>query len=125
MKITAELTDAAVLSELGSRIKGQRLEARLTQAELAEQAGVGKRTLERLEAGGSTELLTLVRVLRVLRRLEGFEQLLPAIGPGPIAKLKARGKAPKRVMHPRAADAKDSHEGGEGDADGWTWGEDR
>lgn len=119
MKITEQLTDPAVLAEFGSRLKGHRLEARLTQAELAEQAGVGKRTLERLEAGAGTELLTLVRVLRVLKLLDGFELLLPAIRPGPIAQLRSRGRTPQRVMHPREAPA--SNDAGE--PGGWTWGE--
>lgn len=126
MSITQHLTDPAVLADLGRRVKGHRLEARLTQAELAEQAGVGKRTLERLEAGNGTELLTLVRVLRVLERLDGFEQLLPEIGPGPIVRLKAKGKTPQRVMHPRdrqapgeASESKVSDKAG-----AWTWGED-
>ena len=122
MKLT-ELADDALLSELGSRVRAQRIRAQLTQAELAEQAGIGKRTLERLEDGGRTEVLTLVRVLRVLDGLEGFEPLLPATGPGPIAKLKARGGTPKRVRHARNAGAKDK-DGGDEDG-GWSWGEDR
>lgn len=123
MKITAKSTDDALLSELGNRVRAQRIRARLTQAELAEQAGIGKRTLERLEDGGGTEVLTLVRVLRVLDGLEGLDQLLPATGPGPIARLKARGKTPRRVRHPRDAGTKDKEKGDEDG--GWSWGEDR
>ena len=40
MKIDGMLTDEAVLAELGSRIAQRRLELQLTQAMLAEQAGV-------------------------------------------------------------------------------------
>ena len=61
MKITAPLADAAILVELGSRIARLRLERNLKQAELAAQAGIGKRTLERMEAGGPTELIHLGR----------------------------------------------------------------
>lgn len=48
MKITAHLTDESVLGELGARLASARLRRNLTQAALAEQAGVSKRTVERL-----------------------------------------------------------------------------
>lgn len=56
MHITPELTDAAVAQILGERIARYRFEAGLTQAELAERAGIGKRTVERIEAGLGVEL---------------------------------------------------------------------
>ena len=60
MKITKQATDAAVLTELGGRLTRLRLERNLTQAQLAEQAGVSKRTVQRLESGDvSPRLLDL------------------------------------------------------------------
>ena len=59
MKITAALTDDAVLAELGARIAARRIDLQLTQAAVAEQAGIAKRTLERMEAGKTSELSTL------------------------------------------------------------------
>lgn len=118
MDINAELTDAAILQTLGERIERHRIEANLTQAELADQAGVGKRTLERIEAGRSTELVTLIRVLRALDLVEGFEQLIPALPPSPIAELELRGKQRQRVSHARRKDADDSSP-----AKPWTWAE--
>ena len=44
MKINAQLTDEAILKELGGRLTSARLGRNLTQAALAEQAGVSKRT---------------------------------------------------------------------------------
>ena len=55
MKLTTEMTDAAVLQELGARLHRRRIDANLTQAQLAEEAGVSKRTVERIEAGRSEE----------------------------------------------------------------------
>lgn len=101
MRITPELTDTAVAQILGERIERYRIEAGLTQAELAEQAGIGKRTLERIEAGRGAELVTLIRVLRSLNAVDGFERLLPDLPPSPIAQLKLRGKQRQRVSHPR------------------------
>ena len=101
MTITSELTDGAIAQILGARIERYRIEARLTQAELAEQAGVGKRTLERIEAGRGAELGTLIRILRALNALDGFERLLPELPASPIERLDLRGKRRQRVAHPR------------------------
>lgn len=101
MRIVSELTDAAIAKMLGERIERYRIEAGLTQAELAERAGIGKRTVERVAAGGGAELITLIRVLRALNALEGFERLLPELPPSPIEQLKLRGKQRQRVSHPR------------------------
>ncbi len=101
MRVTQELTDSAVARILGARLARYRIETRLTQAELAERAGIGKRTVERLEAGLGVELVTLIRVLRTLNILGGFERLLPELPPGPIAQLELRGEQRRRVSHPR------------------------
>ena len=101
MHIISEFTDTATLQVLGDRITRYRIEAGLTQADLAERAGIGKRTVERIEAGCGAELVTLIRVLRVLKMLEGLDRLLPELPPSPIAQLKLRGKARQRASHPR------------------------
>ncbi|HTT06565.1 MAG TPA: helix-turn-helix domain-containing protein [Steroidobacteraceae bacterium] len=101
MKITSELTDAAVLQEIGARLGRRRIDAGLTQARLAEEAGVSKRTVERLEAGESTDCVMLLRVLRALKLLEGLEQLLPDRPQSPLALLGRRGRVRKRVAGSR------------------------
>jgi len=101
MKITAELTDKAVLLEIGERLERRRIGAGLTQAELAEEAGISKRTVERIEAAYSTDFVMLLRVLRVLKLLEALDQLVPDLPQSPLVLLKSRGRARKRVGHPR------------------------
>jgi transcriptional regulator with XRE-family HTH domain len=101
MKITTELTDTAVLHEIGDRLERRRIDAGLTQAELAEEAGISKRTVERIEAGHSTDFVMLLRVLRVLRLLEALDQLVPDLPQSPLVLLKGRGRARKRVGHSR------------------------
>jgi transcriptional regulator with XRE-family HTH domain len=105
MRITSELTDAAVLHELGDRLERRRIDAGLTQAQLAAEAGVSKRTVERIEAAHSTDFVMLMRVLRVLQLLEGLESLLPDLPQSPLTLLKGRGRARKRVGHPRQTPA--------------------
>lgn len=105
MKITDLLTDDAVLAELGARIAGRRVELQLTQAAVAEQAGIAKRTLERMEAGQTSQLSTLVRVLRVLGAASGLDGLIPESGPRPMDLLKQKGKLRQRASGKRAAQA--------------------
>ncbi len=88
MKITPALTDDNLLAELGKRLTHQRLNRELTQAELAAAAGVSKRTLERIEAGASSQLSSWLRCLRALDLLDGLEQLLPEASSSPMALLK-------------------------------------
>lgn len=106
MKITALLTDDAVLEELGARIARRRIEQQMTQAAVAEQAGIAKRTLERLEAGQSSQLVTLVRVLRVLDAAAGLDSMIPETGPRPMDLLRHNGRVRQRASGKRTGGAK-------------------
>jgi transcriptional regulator with XRE-family HTH domain len=101
MKITTELTDIAALHEIGERLARRRIDAGWTQAQLAEEAGISKRTVERIEAGHSTDFVMLLRVLRVLKLLEVLDQLVPDLPQSPLTLLKGRGRLRKRVGHSR------------------------
>lgn len=107
MKLTLDLTDEAVLLELGNRLERRRIDANLTQADLAEQAGISKRTVERIEAGHSTDFRLLLRTLRTLKLFDGLDRLVPDLPQSPIALLKQKGRQRKRVGHsPRGTTAK-------------------
>src|SRR5580658_2307022 len=115
MKIAKQATDDAVLAELGGRLARIRLERNLTQAQLAEQAGVSKRTVERLEAGTvATQLSGFIRVCRVLDVIERFDLLVPEPVPSPVAQLKMAGR--KRQRASTAKPVKPS-------AKKWQWGD--
>jgi transcriptional regulator with XRE-family HTH domain len=103
MKITFNLTDTAVLQEIGGRLERRRIDVGLTQAQLAEEAGISKRTVERIEAAHSTDFVMLLRVLRVLKLFETLDQLVPELPLSPLMLLKGRGRARKRVGHSRRA----------------------
>ena len=104
MKISRLLTDDAILVELGERISSRRLELQLTQAEAAEQAGIAKRTLERIEAGHSAQMSSLIRLLRVLDGLQGLEGTIPESGPRPMDLLRRKGKLRQRASKRRPSD---------------------
>jgi len=115
MKIGAELADGVVLRELGERLMRIRLERNLTQAVLAEQSGVSKRTVERLEAGEvATQLSGFLRVCRVLGLLERFDALVPEPLPSPMAQLKLQGRKRQRASGKKS---------GATPTKKWTWGD--
>ena len=115
MQISAELTDEAVLRELGERLAQRRIALDLTQSLLAERAGVAKRTLERMESGASAQLSSLVRVMRALDLLESLDRLLPPAEPGPLDWLRREGRIRQRVSSRRQA---------EPDDETWSWEDD-
>ena len=85
------------LIHLGDRLAGLRLAHNLTQAQLAEQAGVGLRTVQRLESGeAATQLSGFVRVCRVLGLLDQLDALIPEPTASPMAQLKLQGRLRQR-----------------------------
>ena len=97
MNDLGQRTDEAILAELGARLSSVRLSRDLTQAQLAQDAGVSKRTVERVEAGQSAQLTSFIRILRTLGLLDGLELLLPPPQPGPMDLLRRDGKRPQRA----------------------------
>ena len=115
MKISLEMNDGTILRELGERLAHARLERNLTQAALAEQAGVAKRTLERLESGEvAAQLSAFLRVCRVLGLLDRLDALIPEAKPGPMELLQMKGKIRRRASSRKSQEAKRNRP--------WTWG---
>jgi transcriptional regulator with XRE-family HTH domain len=119
MKIESQLTDYAVLAELGRRLARTRLERNLTQAGLGDEAGVGFATVQRIESGQPVKTTSLIRVLRVLERLDALELLVPEPTPSPIERLKLHGKQRQRAAHPRPPDTPPT------ERKPWTWGDEQ
>lgn len=93
--------DAIVLGELGHRLATERLRRNWTQAELAEEAGVSRSTVRRLEAGESTQMTNLIRILRALRLLPNLEALVPTAVTGPIERLEKNDRPRRRASSKR------------------------
>lgn len=109
--VTFEMSDETLLKELGSRIARARLNKNVTQDTLAKEAGVSLPTVQRIEAGHSTQLTNLLRILRALRMTQNLDALLPAPPVSPLQKLKMHGKERRRASGPSNPQA-----GGE-----WSW----
>ncbi len=114
MKITELISDRTVLKEIGERLARIRLNRNLTQAEMAAEAGISKRTVERLEAGESVQFTSLIRLLRSLGILSRFDSLIPEPIASPLAQLKLQSAARRRAS---------SKSAGRPSTAGWKWGD--
>ena len=92
-----DMTDAAVLAELGARLSRLRLQRNLTQAQLAQEAGVSKRTVIRLESGESVQVTNLIRVIRALGLLGNLDAFVPPPLPSPVEQMRSRTKERRRA----------------------------
>ena len=68
-KISTTMTDKAIAEAMGEFIKYHRLKQNKTQAQLAIESGINRSTLVQVEAGRSSNVLTLIRLLRAMRQL--------------------------------------------------------
>lgn len=102
---TATESDRALLTELGRRLRQRRLERNLTQAQLAEAAGLDRTTVGGLEREGSATLLSLVQVLRALGAVEELAHFLPDPGPSPLELARRRGNQRQRASGRRGRES--------------------
>lgn len=68
-----------IAEALGKRLRSKRLMANISQAALADKAGISRRALVQLEGGRGSTVHTLVCVLKAL----GLEEQLSAIAMSP------------------------------------------
>lgn len=112
--LSYDLSDPEIVAELGRRVSQHRIALNLTQAEFADRAGVGRSTVQRIEGGESIQLLSFVKILRALRRLEGIDAILAPDIVSPLAEIDRRRQR-SRVRK----SVKDEDE----DSEPWTWGD--
>lgn len=80
--------------QLGARLRALRLQRNITQARLAEQAGISRPTLAALEQHGRASLLTLAHLAYALGREGELESLLQPDPPSTL--VEATGAARRR-----------------------------
>ncbi|WP_420804044.1 helix-turn-helix domain-containing protein [Ralstonia chuxiongensis] len=71
------LSASQVAKEVGVRLRAERIRRGMSQAEMAERAGLSTRTYRRLEAEGAGTVAALLAVLRVCERLRALQVFLP------------------------------------------------
>lgn len=102
-------------AELGRRLAGIRLARNVTQKALSEEAGIGLRTLRRLETGASSTLDSFLRVAIALGLAEALLAAVPSRDIRPIERVGARKSERKRARPARVRASEEP----------WTWGDER
>ena len=111
----AVANNETISAYLGSQIRNIRLARNISQAQLAEEAGVTTLTIGRLEKGLGTSLDTFIRVLIALGIQQNLARLLPDPTVRPMERISETG-AERQRARPGKEPPKTT---------GWTWGEDR
>jgi transcriptional regulator with XRE-family HTH domain len=114
MRVSNSSGDDEIMVELGNRIIQMRINLGYSQESLAEQAGIAKRTMERLENGMQVQSRSLIRVLRILGQLGNLDLLIPPVEVRPMEVLMNKKATRKRVSSPRKLSGPDKP---------WTWGD--
>lgn len=106
--ITYGMTDNAVLRNLGKQIRQMRLNARISQSDLADCSGVSRNTITSIENGRSISLANLIAILRYLRKFEVLDAFRTAAPVSPMAIVKNNGKQPQRIRSAKSVAAAES-----------------
>ncbi|MFC1481630.1 helix-turn-helix transcriptional regulator [Candidatus Neomarinimicrobiota bacterium] len=91
------MSDKALLNEIGRRVQRRRLNKNLTQNNVADLAGVSRNSVQALESGKGINLHAFVRILRTLDALDDLNALLPDPGLSPLQAAKMMGRTRQRA----------------------------
>jgi DNA-binding XRE family transcriptional regulator len=103
------MTDTMILKTLGQKVKNWRLKADMPQTKLAEAAQVAVSTIIALESGRNISMTGLIRILRMLGKLDALapfledEPLSPIEYEKIIEGKKTRKRASKKTNHDKNA----------------------
>lgn len=114
----ATASSEAIIKSLCQRLEEIRLSRNVSQAGLAEEAGVSRTTMTRIAIGKPISLDSFVRVMQALGLTDHFAALLPDPGVRPVDRLRFGGKERRRAR-PRL----DSN--GVAIRTKWVWGDER
>lgn len=92
-------SDAAILQEIGNFLKENRLQQNKSQDAAAEEAGLHRSTLVRMENGKGGTLLSFIQLLRMLGKLELLQsfEMKQQVSPLLLAKLELKKRRRARV----------------------------
>ena len=90
------MSPVAIAEELGNRLKQARLNADLSQAELASRTGLNRRTMLNAEKG-KVQLKNLVAILTALNMADQLNLFLPIQEISPLQLAKLKGKERQRA----------------------------
>jgi transcriptional regulator with XRE-family HTH domain len=90
------MSPTAIAEELGDRLRSARLNANLTQAEVATRAGLSRPTVAAAEQG-RVQLENLVAILLAMNMVSQLDAFLPVQNISPLQLAKLRGRERRRA----------------------------
>ena len=99
----------AIAEELGERLKQARLNADMTQVEVAEQAGISRKAVLNAEKG-KVQLEILIAIMGALRLTGHLNNFLPVQEISPIQLAKLQGRKRQRASGQRSPNVQESSE---------------
>lgn len=96
----AAMNAEQIETEIGQRLESVRLSQNISQQDLAQKAGVSRRTISRMENGQGVSFNTLIRVMRALNLTHQLEVLVPSLHIRPIERVKQQRER-KHASSPR------------------------
>ncbi|HBH08915.1 MAG TPA: XRE family transcriptional regulator [Rikenellaceae bacterium] len=76
MKDIYSLSDTQMQKRIGEKLKSVRLKQNITQKNLSEEAGISLSSIKKIESGEIGSFESLLRVMRVLGKLDTFQNLI-------------------------------------------------
>lgn len=110
MKITDDLSEKSVLSELAQRFRQYRISCSMTRDKLADKSMVSVGTIARFENGNDIGFMNIIKLLKAVELEGNLDVLIP--DPTDRPSYHIDGNMPKK----RARKHKDS-------GSGWKWGD--
>jgi putative transcriptional regulator len=104
-----------IATVLGKRLADIRLSQNRTQEQVANEAGISRATLVRLEQGHGVSLDTFIRVMMALKLGEHIENFLPDPSIRPLERVALAGRERQRARPKRAEKTEEM----------WTWGDNK
>lgn len=110
-------TSDQIETALCKRLESIRLSRNITQAQLAEEAGVSPRTIGRLEKGQGVSMDTFIRTMMALSIQQNLETLLPDPTVRPIERVGMNAGERKRARPAKSIDEPPTWSWGDGEED--------
>jgi transcriptional regulator with XRE-family HTH domain len=90
---------------LGQQIRNLRILRNMDQQTLSEQAGVALNVIKRIESGKTSTTKSLIKILRILNRVEWLETLAPKVTVNPL-QMTPQKSPRQKVFRPRTSKLK-------------------
>lgn len=92
------MSNEALLQYVGRQMRQMRINAQMSQQQLAERSGVSRSTVVQVENGRGVKMEAVVALLRAMNKLEILNNFETHAAVSPLLIAKREGKTPKRVF---------------------------